>query len=221
MALIKCPECGQDVSDKADRCPHCGVNIAGMDDIVLCCPYCLSSRLDPVNKKFSAAKAALGYICVGNIGVLAGAAGIDKEEFTCRSCGKKFKGMDSPNLKEGEREEVKREYIRLITEAGAIESEKYMEGKMPVPLNSDYDTFRYRFIEHNNLKAKITMNDKRREVNRFSFYLSVILSFILMCIMLSSDLDFPLAFLFTLLVAFLLFMVFKVIGAFIIRDKDA
>lgn len=221
MALIKCPECGQDVSDKAERCPHCGVNIASMFDIVLCCPYCLSSRIDPVNKKFSAAKAALGYICVGNIGVLAGAAGIDKEEFTCRSCGKRFKGMDSPNLKEGEREEVKREYIRLITEVGAIESEKYIEGKMPVPLNSDYDTFRYRFIEHNNLKAKITMNDKRREVNRFSFYLSVILSFILMCVMLSSDLDFPLAFLFTLLVAFLLFMVFKVIGAFIIGDKEA
>lgn len=221
MALIKCPECGNDVSDKAERCPHCGVSIAGMDDIVLCCPYCLSSRLDPVNKKFSAAKAALGYICVGNIGMLAGAAGIDKEEFTCRSCGKKFKGMDSPNLKEGEREEVKREYIRLITEVGAIESEKYMEGKMPVPLNSDYDTFRYRFIEHNNLKAKITMNDKRREVNRYSFYLSATVSVILMFVMISSDLDFPLAFLLTLLVSFLLFMVFKVIGAIIIGDKDA
>jgi hypothetical protein len=24
MALIKCPECGQDVSDKAFSCPHCG-----------------------------------------------------------------------------------------------------------------------------------------------------------------------------------------------------
>ena len=221
MGLIKCPGGGRDVGDKAERCPHCGVSIAGMDDIVLCCPYCLSSRLDPVNKKFSSAKAALGYICVGNIGVLAGSAGIDKEEFTCRSCGKKFKGMESPNLKEGEREEVKREYIRLITEVGAIECEKYIGGKMPVPLNSDYDTFRYRFIEHNSLKAKITLNDKRREVNRFSFYLSVILSFILMCVMLSSNLDFPLAFLFTLLVAFLLFMVFKVIGAFIIGDEDA
>ena len=25
MALIKCPECGKDVSDKAVRCPHCGM----------------------------------------------------------------------------------------------------------------------------------------------------------------------------------------------------
>ncbi len=24
MALIKCPECGNDVSDKAKKCPHCG-----------------------------------------------------------------------------------------------------------------------------------------------------------------------------------------------------
>ncbi len=29
MAMIKCPECGQDVSDKAPFCPHCGVEIAG------------------------------------------------------------------------------------------------------------------------------------------------------------------------------------------------
>ena len=24
MALIKCPECGNDISDKAKKCPHCG-----------------------------------------------------------------------------------------------------------------------------------------------------------------------------------------------------
>lgn len=29
MAIIKCPECGKDVSDKAPFCPHCGVKIAG------------------------------------------------------------------------------------------------------------------------------------------------------------------------------------------------
>ena len=27
MALIKCPECGKDVSDKANTCPHCGTKI--------------------------------------------------------------------------------------------------------------------------------------------------------------------------------------------------
>ena len=29
MALIKCPECGKPVSDKAPFCPNCGVEIAG------------------------------------------------------------------------------------------------------------------------------------------------------------------------------------------------
>lgn len=24
MALIQCPECGKELSDKARRCPHCG-----------------------------------------------------------------------------------------------------------------------------------------------------------------------------------------------------
>lgn len=27
MSLIKCPECGNDVSDKANACPHCGCPI--------------------------------------------------------------------------------------------------------------------------------------------------------------------------------------------------
>lgn len=27
MSLIKCPECGQDVSDKAENCIHCGYPI--------------------------------------------------------------------------------------------------------------------------------------------------------------------------------------------------
>ena len=28
MAMIKCPECGQNVSDKAATCPHCGYAVA-------------------------------------------------------------------------------------------------------------------------------------------------------------------------------------------------
>ena len=29
MAIIKCPECGNPVSDKAPYCPKCGIEIAG------------------------------------------------------------------------------------------------------------------------------------------------------------------------------------------------
>lgn len=37
MAIIKCPECGHQVSDKAATCPSCGVQIAGK---VMRCPEC-------------------------------------------------------------------------------------------------------------------------------------------------------------------------------------
>lgn len=36
MALIICPECGREVSDKAEICPHCGIKIAGNVDIIRC-----------------------------------------------------------------------------------------------------------------------------------------------------------------------------------------
>ena len=37
MAIIKCPECGRQISDKAPTCPNCGVEIAGK---ITHCPHC-------------------------------------------------------------------------------------------------------------------------------------------------------------------------------------
>ena len=37
MAIIKCPECGHEVSDQARTCPHCGIDIAGK---ITRCPDC-------------------------------------------------------------------------------------------------------------------------------------------------------------------------------------
>lgn len=37
MALIKCPECGKDVSDKAKACIHCGYPL---QKEIQYCPYC-------------------------------------------------------------------------------------------------------------------------------------------------------------------------------------
>ena len=42
MSLIKCPECGQEVSSKAEICPHCGVKIAGN---IKRCPICQRTML--------------------------------------------------------------------------------------------------------------------------------------------------------------------------------
>ena len=69
MALIKCPECGHEVSDYAQQCPSCGVQIA--DNIVVCpdcgkillkkeksCPNCgcaLTPSDEPTTRKHTSA----------------------------------------------------------------------------------------------------------------------------------------------------------------------
>jgi len=43
MAIIKCPECGKEISDKAEKCPHCGVKIKKWQFRMFgnfCNPYC-------------------------------------------------------------------------------------------------------------------------------------------------------------------------------------
>jgi endogenous inhibitor of DNA gyrase (YacG/DUF329 family) len=37
MALVKCPECGKDVSTTAKKCPHCGF-VPPMNDVAWNCP---------------------------------------------------------------------------------------------------------------------------------------------------------------------------------------
>jgi DNA-directed RNA polymerase subunit RPC12/RpoP len=39
MALIKCPECDNNISDSAKSCPHCGFNLDLIKNTVEC-PYC-------------------------------------------------------------------------------------------------------------------------------------------------------------------------------------
>ena len=34
MALIKCPECKKDISDKAEVCPNCGYELKSANDSV-------------------------------------------------------------------------------------------------------------------------------------------------------------------------------------------
>lgn len=51
MALIKCPECGKEVSDKAKFCPNCGcpsdVLLKAKDENPIeKCPYCNSESID-------------------------------------------------------------------------------------------------------------------------------------------------------------------------------
>lgn len=46
MALINCPECGKEISDKANSCPHCGCPIenGNNSDNYTICPECGGSN---------------------------------------------------------------------------------------------------------------------------------------------------------------------------------
>ncbi len=58
MALIKCSECGKDISDKAEACPHCGCPVALMAESKAD-SYVSKDKTIMVNKKTKKKKARL------------------------------------------------------------------------------------------------------------------------------------------------------------------
>lgn len=124
MALINCPECGKEISDKAASCPNCGcpnqsqnkpivadqVSLPKNDDIMKC-PKCNSTQLTSNKKGFSGGQAVAGAVLTGGIGLLAGTIGSGSVVVTCLKCGHKFKAGDYASEKrkfEKEREMNKR-----------------------------------------------------------------------------------------------------------------
>lgn len=77
MAIIKCPECNKDVSDKAANCPSCGSPI----DTSIKCPKCGSNRTEVIS----------GGSKVASM-VLWGAFSANKvlSKYVCKSCNHKF-----------------------------------------------------------------------------------------------------------------------------------
>lgn len=81
MAMINCPECGKEISDKADKCPNCGCPIKENTPQ----PYqpVIVNNSTPEKKNGSCLKTVLivigVFIVIGIIGGIAG-GGNDKEE---------------------------------------------------------------------------------------------------------------------------------------------
>ena len=121
MALIICPECGKEFSDKASACPNCGCptsektsnkknfllqiieknqeekrlekeRIKQMDrEGIPYCPKCHSSSLSANKKGFGIGKAVVGAALTGGIGLTAGNIGARKVRLTCMKCGYSWK----------------------------------------------------------------------------------------------------------------------------------
>ena len=104
MALINCPECGKEISDKAISCPNCGMPInqptpRPQEEEYLCCPKCNSRELHAEHKGFSSGKALAGALITGGIGLLAGTIGSRDTQITCLKCGNKFKAGEAKVVK--------------------------------------------------------------------------------------------------------------------------
>lgn len=60
MALIKCPECNNEVSNSAESCPKCGFNMRLIKNTVEC-PYCNFGKPNKVIMNYSIE--SQNYIC--------------------------------------------------------------------------------------------------------------------------------------------------------------
>jgi predicted amidophosphoribosyltransferase len=78
MALIKCDECGREISSEAEFCPHCG-----KPSSVIRCPICKSTNISTMSNKTSFA------VALSNI-FMAGPMAQPVKRNTCRKCGHKW-----------------------------------------------------------------------------------------------------------------------------------
>lgn len=76
-AIIKCPACGGNVSNKAKTCPHCGQPI----DVKIYCPNCGSTNIELISGTDKA-------VTTWAVGVYAANTVINK--CRCKDCGHKF-----------------------------------------------------------------------------------------------------------------------------------
>lgn len=123
MAIINCPECGKEISDKANSCPHCGLPLIQNTPIqdrgnaittdseeikqiqnptienCIGCPICGSTELHVEKQGFSGGKALVGAVLTGGIGLLAGTIGSKNVKITCLKCGNRFKAGEGQTVK--------------------------------------------------------------------------------------------------------------------------
>ena len=160
MALISCPECGKEISDKAIACPHCGNPMnqqTQQQEEYLCCPRCGSRELHAEHKGFSGGKALAGAIVTGGIGLLAGTIGSRDTQITCLKCGNTFKAGEArvvrPNQIKDNISEEEFEIIRIIQSQGKLSAVKWYKDKFNCGLREAKDFVDNIAIKHNVLSC--------------------------------------------------------------------
>ena len=160
--IIKCPECGKDISDKALSCPHCGCPINSSvkkDEEYLTCPKCGSRELHADQKGFSGGKALMGGIVAGPLGILAGTIGKSNVTLTCLKCGKRFKAGEAKIVhstpKELSQEDEK--IISIIKDNGAAAATKYYKDTYKTGMKEAFD-YVQKLKSENNVHTTINNN---------------------------------------------------------------
>ena len=89
MAMILCPECGKDISDRAVTCPHCGFPIGSLhgDDTVNSNSAGNDHAHDSINPKTNPADTIKCRVCGSTMA---------KGQRICKTCGSIIKGTE-PN----------------------------------------------------------------------------------------------------------------------------
>lgn len=101
MSLIKCRECGKEISDQAETCPYCGftinekthseIDVSKNNKNSIKCPRCKSSNLQAISDTHGKGASFWKLCCCGLLG-LCGTGKTETDHYwVCQSCGNKFK----------------------------------------------------------------------------------------------------------------------------------
>ncbi len=97
MSMINCPECGKEISDKADTCPNCGCPLKSSPHTPVKinksvkCPKCGSSNLQAISDTHGKGASFCKLCLCGLLGLCGTGKTKTDHYWVCQSCGNKFK----------------------------------------------------------------------------------------------------------------------------------